>query len=112
MTPRSVHSIRPTTLLRAGFVGLIALSGALSVSAGARAMGPPPAASPPPTVTATVDGLLVDWRAPEARIVTGAAGALKIDLPGYAETAQPGAAILPFASVLVALPPGATPTLR
>ncbi|MEO6062719.1 MAG: C25 family cysteine peptidase, partial [Thermoflexales bacterium] len=41
-----------------------------------------------------------------------AAGALKIDLPGYAETAQPGAAILPFASVLVALPPGATPTLR
>jgi len=63
-------------------------------------------------VTASADGLLVDWRAPEARIVSGADGALRIDLPGYAETARPGAAILPFASVLVALPPGATPTLR
>ncbi len=112
MALSSVRAIRPTTLLRAGFVGLIALSGALSISVSAGAMGPPRTASPPPTVTATADGLLVDWRAPEARIVTGAAGALKIDLPGYAETAQPGAAILPFASVLVALPPRATPTVR
>ena len=100
------------TLLRGGCVGLIALGSALNGSVGGEARTSPPTLSVRPAVTATADGLLVDWRAPEAQIVSRADGTTDVLLPGYSQTARPGAPVLPFVSVLVAVPPGAIPTLR
>jgi hypothetical protein len=100
------------TLLHEGCIGLIALGSALYGSASIEARASPPALSVRPTVTASADGLLVDWRAPEASIVSRADGTVDILLPGYAQTALPGAPALPYISVLVAVPPGAMPALR
>ena len=100
------------TLLHEGCIGLIALGSALYGSAGVEARASPPALSVRPTVTATANGLLVDWRAPEAPIVSHADGTVDILLPGYSQTALPGAPTLPFISVLVALPSGTMPALQ
>ncbi len=100
------------TLLRKGCVGLIALGSALNGSVGGQVRTWPPTLSARPAVTVTADGLLVDWRAPEASIVSHDDGTIGVLLPGYSQTTQPGAPLLPFISVLVAVPPGAIPTLR
>ena len=100
------------TLLRKGCVGLIVLGSALNGSAGGKANALPPALSMIPAVTVTPDGLLVDWRVPEANIVPLPDGSIDVQLPGASQTAQPGAPRLPFISVLVAVPSGALPTLR
>ena len=97
------------TLLRTGCVGLIVLGSALNgSSAGGKVLTSPPA----PIVTAAADGLLVEWRVPEVHIVPHADGTSRVLLPGAAQIARPGAPVLPFLSVLVAVPPGALPTLR
>lgn len=93
-------------------VGLIILGSALNGSGGGEVLSPLPLAIHP-TVTTTADGLLVEWRVPEAQIVARADGATEIHLPGVPQTAQPGAPLLPFFAVLVAVPPGGPlPTLR
>ncbi len=99
-------------LLREGCACLIVLVSALNGSGGGQVLASPPRLSARPAVTATADGLLVDWRAPEAQVLTRADGITSVLLPGYSQTARPGAPLLPFISVLVAIPPGATPTLR
>lgn len=66
----------------------------------------------PSLVTLTAAGLILEWRTPPAQFVLQPDGALRIDLPGFAPTAQPGAPRLPFASALIALPPDADPRLR
>lgn len=105
-----------STLLRVGGVGLIiAFGSALFIgdgAAGGENRGSPPAVSARPAVTATADGLLVEWHAPEAHIVSRSDGTSSVLLPGTSQTTRPGAPLLPFISVLVAVPPGATPTLR
>ena len=103
-----------STLLCKGCLGLIALGSWFMGSIGGEVMASPP--MPMPGIGATViiatDGLLVEWRAPMAHIVAQADGTSSVALPGYSQTAQPGAPLLPFNSVLVAVPPGATPVLR
>ena len=100
------------TLLRAGCIGLIALGSALTSSVGGEASASPPTLSMRPAVTTTADGLLVDWRVPKAQIVSHTDGTTAVQLPGFSQTARPGAPVLPFFSELVAVPPGAIPTLR
>ena len=100
------------TLLRAGCIGLIALGSALDGSVGGEVLASPPTPFEHPVVTATADGLLVDWRAPEAQIVSRADGTTDVRLPNCSYTARPGTPVLPFFSELVAVPHGAIPTLR
>lgn len=86
----------------------------LSGSAGGQAVAWPPAlrVDSRPQVTLTGDGLVLEWRAPDPQFVPHADGTTGISLPGYIQTTLPGEPQLPFASALVALPPGATPTLQ
>ena len=100
------------TLLHNGCVGLIGLGFLLIASTGGQAQASPPVISMYPTVISSPDGLLIDWRAPEAVIAPRDDGTVSVLLPGYLQTAQHGAPQLPFISVLVAVPPGAVTTLR
>ncbi len=84
----------------------------ISSGVGGEARASPPTPSAHPVVTATADGLLVEWRAPEVYIVSHADGTVGVLLPDYLQTAQPGTPRLPFISVLVAVPPGTNPSLR
>ncbi len=99
-------------LWRGGCIGLIALGSALNSSGGSEASTSPPPLSMHPAVTATAAGLIVEWRVPEARIVSHADGTTAVQMPGAAQTARPGAPVLPFFSALIAVPPGAIPTLH
>lgn len=65
-----------------------------------------------PRVTPLSDGLIVEWNAPYPLISEGADGQSVIKIPGYINTNQPGAPRVPFASVLVALPDGAIPSVE
>lgn len=105
-------STRVITLLRKGCVGLIAIGSAINISVGGEALAPPPTHSVDPQVTVTASGLLVDWRAPEAQDVLNADGSVGVFLPGYAQSTRPGAPQLPYTAVIIAVPPGATPTLQ
>ena len=105
------------TLWRGLCVSLIALStlngnvsGEASTSSLTLALSP--ALSLRPIVTATADGLLVDWRIPEAQLVSRADGTIAVQVSGYAQTARPGEPMLPFSSELIAVPPGALPLVR
>lgn len=108
----TTRSPRMITLLRQVCVGLIVLGSVLNTSAGGGVLTSPLALSARPAVTASADGLLVDWRAPEMQLVSRSDGTTGVLLPGYSQTARPGAPLLPFTSVLVAVPPGPLPTLR
>lgn len=101
------------TLRRRCLIGLIILC-ILGGSARSRAVAPPLALPPTsqPQVTSTDDGLILEWRAPDARVAPREDGAWSVVLPGYSKSSRPGAPELPFASTWIALPPGATPTLR
>lgn len=71
-----------------------------------------PEHDPRPGVTETDDGLLLDWHAPPAQVEPQADGSIRFNLPGFEQTRQPGAPQLPFASVLIALPPDAQPAVQ
>lgn len=65
-----------------------------------------------PRVSLTAGGLIVEWEALEARLLTGPDGLTQIDMPGFELLDVPGVPRLPYASVLVALPPGSNPGLE
>lgn len=58
------------------------------------------------------DALIVEWDAPELRINTLEDGSSSLEADGYELTTQPGKPQLPYASLLVAVPPGAQPVLE
>jgi hypothetical protein len=57
-------------------------------------------------------GLLIEWTAPPVQLLPQGDGTVEVVAAGYPQTDQPGAPCLPFAAVLIALPPGASPQLR
>lgn len=69
-----------------------------------------PAAAP--AVSPVADGLLLEWRAPLPELARRADGTVAVTIPGYAQTGTPGLPELPLTAELVALPPGAHPTLE
>jgi hypothetical protein len=75
----------------------------------------PQASQPPdgrPEVSETAEGLLLDWHTPPVEITSEAGGAARVTLLGYPAQAEPGEPLLPVGVALVALPPGAAPTLQ
>ncbi len=64
-----------------------------------------------PRVTSGADGLIVEWNAPVLQVDVEPNGRSKVKITGFAQTSQPGVPILPFSSVLVALPPEANPSI-
>ncbi len=73
-----------------------------------RAAGLP---EPEPRVTATADGLRVEWQAPDARWSLDEAGALSVAVPGFTPQRQPDGSTWPAAAVLIALPAEAVPEI-
>ena len=67
---------------------------------------------PPPRCSAIADGLILEWRAALPDLTRRADGTVAVTIPGYAQTDTPGMPQLPLTSELVALPPGARPTLE
>jgi len=70
---------------------------------------------PPPGIRllrADRSGLVLEWSAPQVEMRPLYDGTIEVVAGGYAQTAQPGEPRLPFASALIALPPGAVPRLR
>jgi hypothetical protein len=65
-----------------------------------------------PRVTPVSDGLIVEWTAHNPTISEGAEGRTLVEIPGFINTNQPGAPRVPYSSVLVALPPGANPSVE
>ena len=92
-------------------MGLLALGVVLN-GAGGEAQASPPAPDARPKVIATPGGLVVDWHAPPAHIAPQADGSIQVSMPGYSQIDRPGEPRLPFASVLIALPPDAAPILQ
>jgi hypothetical protein len=86
-------------------VGLI-----LEMSVGPAQAAPPTAS--PHNLTAAQDGITVEWRTPEIIFTREADGTYSLALPGYAQLTEPGLPRLPLTSALVALPPGANPSLE
>ncbi len=73
-------------------------------------------ASPPldkygPWFTLSSDSIRVTWSAPPMRTRMGQNGRVTLEMPGYVQSVVPGTPEIPLTSVLVALPPGADPTL-
>jgi hypothetical protein len=58
------------------------------------------------------DGLSVEWSAPALTVADQADGTARVTLPGFATLDRPGWPQVPFASALIALPPGTQPTLE
>jgi hypothetical protein len=103
------------TVLRKRLINLIILGCWLSsISVQALATPPGPGIVLRPTVVQTKDGLTLDWHvsASLVQISSRADGTINVALPGASQTDQPGLPELPFVSVLIAVPPDATPTLR
>jgi hypothetical protein len=65
-----------------------------------------------PSVTLTNDVLQVEWIAPMPILSTNPDGSIKVEMAGFTQMNQPGAPVIPIASVLVALPPGSQPTIN
>ena len=107
-TPSSVGEGRR---LKSAFLPLLIVVSLLSHSD--RQVGASsPAPVPRPGVTLTSDGLILDWRAPPAQILAHDDGTFGVLMPGYLWGDRPGAPQLPYASVLVALPPDAEPAVQ
>jgi len=85
---------------------LVAGSSGAALAASAIAPG-----SPQPLVSRVDGGLSLAWQIPDASFSYQPDGAASIHLPGFETTQDPGSPELPFYSTLVALPPGASPTL-
>lgn len=71
----------------------------------------PGGGDPKPVVTLTADGLVLDWQVPPAEFITGEDGTVNVRIPGVELESIPGQEQLPVLRLLVALPPGGTPTL-
>ncbi|MCJ7551618.1 MAG: C25 family cysteine peptidase [Anaerolineae bacterium] len=106
------HATWVITLLRGGCRALVALGTALSGIVSGAGNPAPLTPAPRPAVSTTATGLLVEWRVPEAQLVARADGSIALQVPGATQSARAGAPVLPFFSVLVAVPPGALPTLH
>jgi hypothetical protein len=65
-----------------------------------------------PRVISVPSGLIVEWHAPPVQMNFDPDGRTVVSIPGYTQTSQPGAPVLPFSAVLVALPRGANPRLE
>ena len=65
-----------------------------------------------PEVTSNRKGLVVEWRTPAHQVVLQPDGTSRVVLPGYDQVSLPGAPLVPFSAVLVALPSGAQPRLE
>ena len=63
-------------------------------------------------VTETATGLVLEWRAPAAQFIEVAGGEIQVLIEGFSQLSHPGLPQLPFAAVLVAIPPGANPVLE
>jgi len=96
---------------RRRFVGLIVFS-FIVAGIGGEASASPPMPDPRPSAIMTGDGLILDWHAPPAQIALQADGTTLAAMSGYLQASQPGAPQIPFASVLIALPPDADPALQ
>jgi hypothetical protein len=65
-----------------------------------------------PRVTLTSDGLTVEWYAADPEISEDPDGRSVVNIPGYSNLDKPGAPQIPFVSYLIALPPGAQPSIE
>jgi len=65
-----------------------------------------------PRVTSAPGGLIVEWSVPPPKVSEGPDGRSVVDIPGFSNLNQPGEPQMPYASVLVALPSGAHPTVE
>src|SRR5690606_17949901 len=63
-------------------------------------------------VAVTPEGVVVEWHTPAISVETRGAGRLAVEVAGYERTSQPGQPDLPVSSVLLALPPGAAPSVH
>lgn len=66
---------------------------------------------PGPHVTLSDQGLIVEWFATPVDISEDSDGYTAVDMPGFETLNQPEAPRVPFASVLLTLPPGSDPTV-
>ncbi len=103
-------STRRQRARRAFLICLFATALAATLVIGAQASSRP--ADSGPVVTITADGLILEWSLQPPHITATDASAAQITLPGYALTRQPGLPQVPFASILIALPSDAKPTIR
>ncbi|HJW89182.1 MAG TPA: C25 family cysteine peptidase [Anaerolineales bacterium] len=65
-----------------------------------------------PIVETRQGEVVLEWLAPEPRLVTLAGGESRIEMEGFPMLEQPGAPQVPFASALLALPLGSDPSLQ
>lgn len=65
-----------------------------------------------PRVTYTDGGVRVSWQAAAPLVQSDSEGKTRISIPGFETLDMPGVARLPYASLLVALPPDSNPELR
>ncbi|HFQ94489.1 MAG TPA: hypothetical protein ENK32_10795 [Anaerolineae bacterium] len=63
-----------------------------------------------PVITSQPDGLRIAWQTPDVTLTETAAG-IQAAIPGFEQVQEPGLPQLPQRSVLIALPPDATPNL-
>jgi len=100
--------------IRKWVIALLAFALAIGNGGGrANAAAPSlPLAQTSHAVRALADGLLLEWRPALPDLVRLADGSVAVAIPGYRQSDTPGAPQLPQISELVALPPGAHPTLE
>ena len=75
----------------------------------------PPSPNPwqaTPVLSATADGLILEWRAALPDLTRRGDGRVGVTIPGYVQSDTPGAPQLPLTSQLVALPAGSRPTVE
>jgi len=65
-----------------------------------------------PIISGTQDGLSIDWNASSLQISSLPGGQSRLTMSGFEQLRQPSVPEVPFAAVLVAIPPGANPTLE
>ena len=91
---------------------VLGLASGRGVSLATAAPSAPQPRAAAPVMSAIADGLLLEWRVPLPDLIHRADGTIAIIIPGYVNDDTPGAPQLPLAAGLVALPPGARPTLE
>lgn len=75
-------------------------------------LGALPVGAAPPPPEPSLEALVVEWAVPLPDFRPLPDGSVELLIPGYEVDARPGAPRLPFTTTLIAVPPGATPTLR
>jgi hypothetical protein len=84
----------------------------LGLLAGSKTLASAPTGGQPFTVAELENGLQLQWTAPAARFAPQDGGPIAVTMAGYELTAQPGTPVVPMTAALVALPPGARPSLE